>query len=260
MVTLHKKIRAVIWDYDCTLADTWQKNLIVTRKIIGGITGRDATKIPALSSLENYYTASTRSINWRKFYVDECGLTEEQTDKAGWLWTEFQLRDTTPVQFFDGIAEVLSTLRHIPHGVVSQNSRQSIANALQKSGLLDHFGCIVGYEEVDFDKQKPEPDGLLLCMNQLISSTPKGYVFYIGDHEVDVTCAANANQVLQKKGLDTRIRSIAAFYGCERDDADWKVKPDYRARNARDIIEIVQNFQPDNRHKGGHCERVYQTY
>jgi HAD superfamily hydrolase (TIGR01549 family) len=242
---MNEHIRAVIWDYDCTLADTWYKNLVVTRKIIKNVTGRDTTKISALSSLENYHVAATRSINWRKFYIDECGLTEAQADQSGRSWTEFQLRDTTLVQFFDGIAEVLLTLKHIPHGIVSQNSKRGIAKALQEGNLLKHFGCIVGYEEVDFDKQKPEPDALLLCLGYLIGSTP-GYVFYIGDHEVDVTCVFNANQMLQQNGQDIQVISIGAFYGCDRDDTDWKIKPDYKAQNTRDIIQIVQNFQANN--------------
>ncbi len=243
---LNEHVRAVIWDYDCTLADTWHKNLVVTREIIGRVSDRDAAKIHALSSLENYFSTSTQAINWREFYVEACGLTKTQTDQAGRLWTEFQLRDTTPVQFFDGIADVLSTLQHIPHGVVSQNSKQSIAKALQDGELWEHFGCIVGYEEVDFDKQKPAPDGLLLCMKHLLGSISDGYVFYIGDHEVDIQCASNVNQVLQKNGRDIHVKSIGAFYGCERDDANWTFKPDYRAKSVKDIVEIIQNFQSNN--------------
>lgn len=259
---LSEDICAVLWDYDCTLADTWHKNLIVTRKLIGSITGSDASQIPALNSVENYRVASTRSMNWRKFYIEECGLTEAQTDLAGHLWTEFQLQDDTPVQFFDGLIEVLSTLKHIPHGVVSQNSKQSIAHALQQGELLEYFGCIVGYEEVAFHKQKPEPDGLLLCMEQLTGSTSEGYVFYIGDHETDVKCAVNANRILQKNGLDIRTVSVGAFYGCNGDDTHWMVKPDYRAKSVRDIITIVQNFQPNIwiERRGRMYERLYQTY
>lgn len=235
-------VKAIIWDYDCTLANTWYKNLTVTRKLIAHVTGRDTSHLPALRSLEEYRFASLQSINWREFYAKGCGLNAVQTDQAGTLWTEFQLQDETPVQFFDGIAEVLLALKYIPHGVVSQNSKQRIAKSLQENGFSDYFKVIVGYEEVDFDKQKPAPDALLLCIEELSGSSP-GYVFYIGDHEVDAICAFHANQVFQKKELDIRVKSIGAFYGCDHDDADWTMKPDYRAKNVHDIVKIVQNFQ-----------------
>ncbi len=34
-------ICAIIWDYDCTLVNTWHKNLAVTRRIIAKVSGRD---------------------------------------------------------------------------------------------------------------------------------------------------------------------------------------------------------------------------
>jgi HAD superfamily hydrolase (TIGR01549 family) len=243
IVTRKKKtIQAVIWDYDCTLADTWEKNLIVTRKIVGGVIGRDITQIPALCSLDNYCIAAIRSNNWRTFYREECGLTEIQTDQAGSLWTEVQLQDTTPVRFFRGIPEVLAAFQDLPQGVVSQNSKQSIMSVLQAGELLGYFGCIIGYEEVAFDKQKPAPDALLLCIQDLIDTTTAGYVLYIGDHEVDMACVFHANQVLKQQKRSLQVLGIGAFYGCDRDDADWSFKPDYTVRNTREIIEIVQSL------------------
>ena len=235
-------VRAIIWDYDCTLADTWKKNLSVTKKIIRTVSGQDILSIPALSSVENYVTASTRTMNWREFYVKECGLTKEQTDTAGWLWADVQLQDTTPVTFFDGIAEVLAALEDIPHGVVSQNSKRRIETSLQEGNLLTHFDCIVGYEEVDFAKQKPAPEGLLLCIERLVGTHP-GYVFYIGDHEVDAECAFHTNQALQQKNSPIRVISIGAFYGNQGEVTRWQIQPDYRATSTQNIVNIVRNFQ-----------------
>ncbi len=245
MVMLKNYVKAIIWDYDCTLADTWSKNLVVTRKLIAHVTGRETSHISALKSLEQYRAASIRSINWREFYTRECGLTEVRTDQAGQLWTEFQLQDETPVHFFDGIVGVLSTLKHIPHGVVSQNSKQRIANSLQENGLAESFESIVGYEEVDFDKQKPAPDALLLCIEELVGFAT-GSVLYVGDHEVDTACVFHANQAFQQKELDIHVKSVGAFYGCDHDDADWAIKPDYTARTVQDILLIVQDVELRN--------------
>lgn len=232
---------AIIWDYDCTLVNTWYKNLAVTRRIITKVSGRDASQIPALSTVERYQRASLASINWRAFYMQECGLTPEQTDQAGWLWTEFQLSDNTPVHVFKGIPDVLATLSAYPHGIVSQNSKQSITATLHAHHLLSYFPCIVGYEEVAFDKQKPAPDGLLLCVERLCKTQSQtiGVVGYIGDHEVDAACAFAANQLLQQQDSGLRVVSIAAFYGCLGDHASWPIKPDYRVMTPYEIPDIL---------------------
>ncbi len=90
-------------------------------------------------------------------------------------------------------------------------------------------------------KQKPEPDGLLLCLEKL-TGLASGHVFYIGDHETDVQCAAKANNLLRKKGVNLWVLTIAAFYGSDHDDSGWKTKPDYKANQTQDIVEIIQPY------------------
>ncbi|PIE33209.1 hypothetical protein CSA56_12875 [candidate division KSB3 bacterium] len=235
---MENPLRAIIWDYDCTLANTWHKNMIVTRKIVSSITGEDTRHIPALTSVEAYRRAAARLGDWRTFYMEEFGLTAAQTNEAGKSWTAFQLQEITPVEIFDGLKNVLHTLSHIPHGVVSLNSKAEISQTLDKEDLAHYFKHIVGYEDVAFDRQKPEPDALLLCIEQMLGSTP-GLVLYIGDHEVDAACVVNANTILQQHNIDIRIRSIGAFYGCCSNIDTWAVKPDYHADTTTDIIKIV---------------------
>ena len=61
-------IKAIIWDYDGTPADTRHKNLNVTRNIIESIIETDAEEFSALQSLENYTLANRRTSNWRELY------------------------------------------------------------------------------------------------------------------------------------------------------------------------------------------------
>jgi HAD superfamily hydrolase (TIGR01549 family) len=237
----HSTIRAIIWDYDGTLADTRHKNLMVTRKIVEHITGRGAEEFPALQSLENYMAVTKKATNWREMYMAEYGMTVAQTDKAGRLWTEYQLQDTTYIPFYDGIDEILRTLQHFPHGIVSQNARSNIVNALQQQGLSEYFTCIIGFEEVDIKRQKPEPDGLLLCIEKLTRFTP-GYILYIGDHETDVKCAHNTNDELKKDCLDIQVITVAVFHNSDVGHSDWMFTPDYTADTAEDIIRIVERL------------------
>jgi HAD superfamily hydrolase (TIGR01549 family) len=234
------KVTAVIWDFDGTLADTRARNLNVTRRIVTQLTGRPARAFPALRSLESYDLALRQSINWRDLYIAELRLTESQTDTAGSLWTECQTSDDTPITFYDGIDDVLAALAHLSHGIVSQNSQRQIEVVLRSRELERHFEFIVGHEEVEIRRQKPEPDGLLACVDRLTGLAP-GCVFYVGDHHTDIRCASNANALLWKDGAGVRVLSIGALYGSHHDDSAWDVQPDYRATTIGDIVDIVNS-------------------
>jgi HAD superfamily hydrolase (TIGR01549 family) len=235
------KIKAIIWDYDGTLVDTRHKNLNVTKNIMQSITETDVLEFPALRSLEGYYLANRRASNWRELYRKEFNLTEKQIDEAGRLWTEYQLNDDTKVDFYEGIEAVICDLAEFPHGIVSQNSSSSITQHLEKKKLLPYFKHIVGYEEVDLKKQKPEPDGLLSCIEKL-SMPVAGCVCYIGDHETDVQCVRAANRKLQEENANVQIFSIGACYDSGPNTSTWNFRPDYEVQKVEDILKIVEHI------------------
>lgn len=234
-------INAVIWDYDGTLVDTWRKNLSVTQKIVKRITGRETNEHAALQSLQQYILANRRTRNWRELYQVEFKMNASQTDEAGKLWTEYQLQDQTATPFFEDIPTVLKSLMFVPHGIVSQNSKLNIVNSLKKEKLDEHFKSVVGYEEVALQKQKPEPDGLMICLEELTQLSP-GVIFYIGDHEVDIECASKAKTLLNENGLNIKLLSIGVAYGDYSDNVEWKTEPDFIAKQPTDIIHILERF------------------
>ncbi len=231
---------AIIWDYDGTLVDSRQKNMNVNRQIIEYVTGRDPDSFPLLRSQEKFEAADSRSSNWRDLYRLDFGLSEAETEEAGRLWTEYQLKDDTPVLLFEGIGQVVTALRDLPQGVLSQNSRAMIETTLGTAGLAHHFGAIVGYEEVPPKQQKPDPAGLLLCLEQLTRLQP-GIIFYIGDWQTDAIQAANGRARLQNDGLSIELVSIGAFWGHSSGDGDWTTRPDHRALRPGEIIQIVRD-------------------
>ena len=232
------RLTAVIWDFDNTLADTRHRNLNVTRRIVARVTGRDYTDFPPLHSVEKYDAALHRTDNWQELYLREFGLDAEAIAFAGSLWTEYQLADDTPVSFYSGVAFALEALAHLPHGIVSLNSRRNIREMLGGVGLFESFHHVVGYEEVPYHRQKPEPDGLLLCLEQLTAFAP-GHVLYVGDHRTDALCAAQANDRLRERGVQIRVTAVFAAYGSTMDEADWPVPPDHRATTPREVVEIA---------------------
>jgi HAD superfamily hydrolase (TIGR01549 family) len=232
---------AIIWDYDGTLVDTRLRNLNVSRKIIDKVSGEGWDKFPALQTLENYHAAHTKATNWREFYKQSFGFNDKQIDEAGRMWTGYQLEDQTPIPLIDGVEETVKSLQSFPQGIVSQNSREIINQFLKESDLISYFNTIIGYEEVDLSRQKPHPDGLLMCIEKLTDSKP-GVVIYIGDHETDARCAVNANEIIGNDKQDIRIVSVGAFYGFKVETSDWSVLPDYQIQRAGDIIDVINNL------------------
>jgi HAD superfamily hydrolase (TIGR01549 family) len=233
-----KNICAIIWDLDGTLFDTRQKNFNVTKKIITKVKS-DFNQFPALNSVTEYYDSHLRAANWRDFYRVEFHLSEDEIDEAGMLWTEFQLKDTTSVPPINGVSKVIKLLS-FPQGIVSQNSKENIIQNLKQNNLDEYFQSIIGYEEVDLNKQKPDPAGLLKCIEHLCDSK-SGNVFYIGDHETDLQTAKNANHFFAESSRSLKVISIAAAYSACFNSNNLKNNFDFNARTADDILKIISN-------------------
>lgn len=233
--------KAIIWDYDGTLADTREKNFNVTKRIMLHLLGVRSREYPTLQSLEQYICATRGAANWRELYRNEFGMNEVEIEAAGSLWTDYQLSDDTGTAFFEGIEEVLQSLGSYPNLIFSQNSRNNIVRVLEGKGLLRHFQDIIGYEEVPSSNQKPAPDGLLLCISKIAESNRK-YIFFIGDHETDALCGHNANVRLGKISSEARVINVAALYGSNEDTSAWAIRPDHVVRTPREISKFVHSY------------------
>jgi len=234
-------LTAIVWDYDGTLVDTREKNLSVTRKLIETVSPSHAGELPVLESVEAYEEALLRVRSWREFYKDYLRLSEGKTDEAGRLWASYQESDTTPVRVFEGVPLVLGGLRQVPQGIFSLNSRGNIHKALEASDLSTYFGAIVGYEEVPFSRQKPEADGLVLCLEELTGLAP-GVVLLIGDHEMDVLSATNANHYFEAEGIDIRVLSVGVNFRTGQHLSSWPLTPDFEATRPEEILDVVASL------------------
>ena len=235
-------LKAVVWDFDGTLADTRHRNLSVNRRITQEITGRPWRDIPALSSVEAYLAAWERVSNWQELYTSALGLTPSQCESASQKWAPYQLDDATEVPLFPGIADTLTHLGDLPQAVVSQNDRDIIARVLDDNGVAHFFSAIVGYAEVPMDRQKPAPDGILRALDILGVEEP-ATALYIGDHETDMLCAANANRDLLAMGHELWFRKVAVDFINGNGSDRWTVAPDHRFGTPREIGQLVDDLR-----------------
>lgn len=231
-------LKAIVWDFDGTLADTRERNLRVNRRIVEEMTGRRWQEVAALSSVEAYLAAWSRVRNWQELYTDVLGLAPEQCAKAAQRWAPYQLDDPTPAPLYPGIAEALKDLRRYPQAVVSQNDRAIIARAIAEAGVDRYFSALVGYAEVPLDRQKPAPDGLLRAIDILGIEEP-ATALYIGDHETDALCAHNANRDLVALGHELWFRSVAVSFDGAPDPIEWTAAPHHRVGTPHEIRQLV---------------------
>ena len=229
---------AVLWDFDNTLVDTRARNRSVTRRIIRHVTGRDPDEYAPLRSQTAYDLAIHRTQNWQDLYRLHFELAAGDIVAAGRLWTDFQRDDPTPIRWFDGVADVVRRLRGRPQGIVSMNTRDNIRSALREERLEDAFEMVVGCEEVASHRQKPDPEGLLSCLERL-TGLRGGTAIFVGDHPVDAECAANANAALERRGAATRVVSVAAAYGTAAAHDAWPVEPEVRVERPTDILHVA---------------------
>jgi HAD superfamily hydrolase (TIGR01549 family) len=235
-------LTAILWDFDGTLADTRYKNLSVNRRIVEEISGRRWAEFTALGTIEAYDEAVCRAANWRELYRANFAFTDDDCDRAAAVWASYQLEDRTPAPLFEGLPEVVRELADLPQGIVSQNARDHIIEQLAKARLERHFGSIVGYQEVPLGRQKPDPDGLLVGLEALTGFAP-GRALFIGDHEGDALCAAATGRVLERRGIDLELLSVAAMFADSGDHERWQCRPDYTAVRPADILTIVDRLR-----------------
>jgi phosphoglycolate phosphatase-like HAD superfamily hydrolase len=230
-------LKAIIWDYDGTIADTSVKNYNVSRQIINKVTGGRADDYPALESPDTLYEANQRTTNWRDLYLKEFNFEGDQVDHVGSFWTEHQVKDQTEVLIFEGVLEILDKFNYLKHAIVSQNSRDSIIKFLHSKNIDNRFNSVYGYEQVDIKRQKPYPDGLIDCIFNALN-IKEGTVVYVGDHVSDFLLVEKANKELIAGNHNIKVISagIKHLKGIEK---HWTTKPDYILSNLLQLEKIV---------------------
>lgn len=236
-------ILSILWDYDGTLVDTTKKNISVTMEVLKNFIPDIYANTPeALTSMDNYKKANYKYRNWTDLYKNCYGLTEKEVIEAGKLWSPYQLKNTTDPELFPGLKAIIKNLSHINHGICSQNCSQNIFNTLKKFDVAQHFNAIIGYEDIGFDEQKPNPVPFIKCVDKLQLSLKDGALIYIGDHQEDTIFAKNAENYYLTNENPIKIFTIAASYSGES-TSSWKVKPDYVANKTNDILSIINEIK-----------------
>jgi len=232
-------IDAILWDYDGTLVNSVPKNIDITKQILSIVAPRlTGIKLPKyLKSEKDYHIANHQSKNWQDLYINYYGMTENEMLKAGTMWTEHQLNNSTPVKLFSEIKETINLIG-LPQGICSQNSSKNIIQVLNKYEISHKFNSIIGYDDIPSNMQKPSSFSGIKCLNQIFNNLNKKTIIYIGDHEGDVEFARNIeNEILNK----VEVISIVVKYSGANTDS-WLFKPDFELDSPNELFKIIDNY------------------
>lgn len=202
MLTSNKqsRYRAVVFDLDGTLANTFSTVLRIFNRVLLDRTGREWR----LEELLPYF-GPPESVMFQRMFpaavVHEPMIAE---------YFRLSLEDGHEIKPFDGISELVGDLKSsgIKLGVFSAANTEAARIRISHAGLLDYFDEVLGGDSVA--NSKPHPDGLLHLMDKF--RVDPAATVYIGDMVADVETgrAAGATTVAVTWGADSPKRLAAA--------------------------------------------------
>ena len=161
------------------------------------------------------------------FIIDyaERSSPEERT-RALSILERFEAQAAMESELNEGVLEMLDFLskRKLKKAILTRNSRKSVETVLSKHNL--HFEYIVSREDA---KPKPAPDPIFLLSKKMEIHTD--HLLMVGDYKYDIMCGKAAG-----------TRTVLLRYN---EYVETEVTPDFEITSIREIIELVERFQPN---------------
>jgi phosphoglycolate phosphatase len=215
MTARPRRPRALLFDWDNTLVDTWETihdALVVTFTAMGRVpwTLRE-TKLRVAKSLRDSFPA----------------LFGERWDEARTLYLDaFTAIHLERLKTMDGAAEMLAALEatDLYLGVVSNKTGGVLRREAEHLGWTPHFRRLVGAGDAALDKPHAAP--VLLALEG--SGIACAESWYVGDTALDMECARNAGCL----GVLLGARAL-------EDESFARFPPDLHFASCRELAERV---------------------
>lgn len=180
---LMKKIEAIIFDFDYTLADSTGGIFECINYALKNMGLPTATDDEIRKTIGLSLPATFRKLT--------DGLRPNEAED----FARYFIRRADEVMadlsyIYDYVPDTLAILKEagFPLGIVSTKFRYRINTILRRESLDKMISLIVGGEDVE--NHKPDPEGLILALNGL--GIESGKAVYVGDSSTDAQTAHNA--------------------------------------------------------------------
>ena len=215
-MALNRDVRAILFDLDGTLADTFPLIVRAWNHALTPVTGKTYSDEEVIARF---------GIPDGQMLKRELG--EGYEDAIGDAYHQcYERSHEELVSPFEGVPELLAELkqRKIPRGVMTGKGRLAADITLRKLGWEELFGGVITGDEVK--KQKPEPEGLLSLAKQL-DVGPRECAF-VGDSPADV-----------RAGQAAKMVTVAAAWPPVYHDEVKKLRPDLWAETPADVLKLL---------------------
>ena len=175
--------RAIVFDFDLTLADSTKGVIECVNFALAEMDLPRADDERIRHTIGLSLKATFQNLTGQKRSGDADAFVSRYVERADQIMADLTVvYDCVP----GTTAQLIETGFEL--GIVSTKFRYRIEDILEREGLSDHFGVIVGGEDVT--EHKPHPEGLLTAVSRLRMKT--GNVHYVGDSIVDALTAERA--------------------------------------------------------------------
>ena len=208
-------VKIVIFDFDGTLADTFDLIFAITNRLSFEFGYKQAQK-EEISELQKL--TPIQLINQSGISIFKLPFLLRK------IRSEFE-KETDNVKLFVGIQDVLSTLKHQGYqvGIITSNAQKNVELILQKYDMLI-FDFIVSGTTL-FSKHK------IIKKYLKAENIQPEEVVYVGDETRDINASKKA-----------QIKVIAVTWGFNSREALCQYKPDALVDYPQELIEIINKF------------------
>lgn len=227
------RLRALILDFDETMADTIAARSEAFQKAALHVLGKEITVAQARGAL-----LSSSNVEGQMTLLAD-GRTSAISALVDTYREHVYRPERAPLALYPGMAEALAALTTagIRLGLVTSryrigpngNAAWGVHGELQRMGRGDVFEVIVGFE--DSTEHKPSPAPFLACLGQLGLSANE--CMAVGDAATDILGAKAAG-----------IAAAAALWGCQDRAGLLASKPDTLLQTPLDLKYVLTGQRP----------------
>ncbi len=232
MQTLPAPLRALVFDLDGTLADTFNHLADCFATALEPNLGRRVRPEEVFSRF-GLWAGPEISI-----LADLAGGHYPEVVEA--FYQVYQERHPRAVRLFPGIAEVIDAAqkRGLRLGLLTGKGRRATEITLEQLGIRQHFTTLMTGDDAPFPK--PHPDGLLLVLRALEAETSEA--LFVGDSRADVGAGRAAGVFTAWAGWNR------AFAETLTDD----MAPDHVLAEPADLLRLLTSAVGEARNGNTH--------
>lgn len=224
-----KKPKAVIFDWDNTLVDTWP---LIHRAINATMIAMDKEEWSLKRVKDNVHKSMRESFpeifgdNWQK-----------AGDVYRNSYRSMHLEDLTLLPSALGLINKLQE-KNILQMIVSNKIGITLRKEVKKLGIADKFFSIIGSTDASQDKPHRAPLDLALIASDI--NLEKDHVWFVGDTVADIECAYGANCQPIIFGYDNAISKTIPEEWLDEGKSGEGAIPLYFSHE--DLIRVIEGF------------------